>query len=91
MGFTDVYSVHVWADDDFSDGDDIGVLRDEEGVDFAQGGDGESVFLFLHLQTFEGHDLLRLALHCAVHDPVGALFHFVQQLNEKEIEIEIKL
>ncbi len=41
--FTNVYSVHVRPDNDLTDRDDIRVLRDEQGVDLAQGGDRESV------------------------------------------------
>jgi hypothetical protein len=64
--------------DNLANPNDIFVSAYHEGVYFAQGGDGEPVFLFVELQLLQGDDVARLFIPCAKDDAVRALLYRVE-------------
>ncbi len=53
----------------------------QDGVDLSERGDGKALLLFLHLQSFQGHDFIRLLVFGPVDDAVSAFFNAVQALE----------
>lgn len=53
----------------------------QDGVDLSEGGDGKALLLFLHLQSFQSHNFIRLLVFGSVDDSVSAFLDAVQTLE----------
>lgn len=67
-------AIHVAANDNFSNCDNIGMLAFEEGVYFTQGRYGEAFFFLFHFESFQGYNFTGPLILGSIDNAVGALF-----------------